>query len=99
MGHVERFGSLASDPDVPDQYSDIDLDVFVRAPTTDLDFAKSVRDVLGEVAPIRAARTICTSPSILRSVLLVRDRDCGPWPLARRQFVGYRALPELQLSA
>jgi hypothetical protein len=40
-----------------------------------------------------------TSPSILRPVLLVRDRDCGPWPLARGQFVGYRELPELQLSA
>jgi len=43
-------------------------------------------------------KPFCLSEVRHNAVLLVRDRDCGPSPLARRQFVGYRELRELQLS-
>jgi predicted nucleotidyltransferase len=55
---VVPFGSLAGDPDIPDGFSDIDLDVFIRAPGTDLSFAKSVRELVASIAPVRASRTI-----------------------------------------
>jgi hypothetical protein len=33
-------------------------------------------------------KPLCLSEVRHNAVLLVRDRDCGPSPLARRQFVG-----------
>jgi hypothetical protein len=33
-------------------------------------------------------KPLCLSEVRHNVVLLVRDRDCGPSPLARRQFVG-----------
>jgi hypothetical protein len=35
---------------------------------------------------------LCLSEVRHNVVLLVRDTDCGPSPLPRRQFVGYREL-------
>lgn len=57
VSHVERFGSLADDPDIPHAFSDIDIDVQTLPPTTDLEFAKSVCDIIAEAGPIRAHRT------------------------------------------
>jgi hypothetical protein len=58
VARVERFGSLANDPAIPDEFSELDLDVFASPGTTDLELARSIGAIVGEVAPIRASRTI-----------------------------------------
>ena len=55
---VELFGSLAGDPDIPDALSDIDLDVFVRDPATDLEVARAVPELVAPIGRIAACRTI-----------------------------------------
>lgn len=55
---VEFLGSLAADPDIPDDLSDIDLDVLVSPPTSDRDFALSLPALLAPLAPIVVARTL-----------------------------------------
>src|SRR5579871_3683198 len=55
VARVTRFGSLAADPDIPDQYSDIDFEVFVAPPTSDLAFLGQAVAILSEVAPVAAS--------------------------------------------
>lgn len=58
----------------------------------------AMTQALGAEPSERSVKPLCLSEVRHNVVLLVRDRDCGPSPLARRQFVGYRELRELQLS-
>ena len=55
---VELFGSLAGDPDLPDDLSDIDLDVFLHAETTDLDVVRDLPELVAPLGRVAASRTI-----------------------------------------
>ena len=55
---VQRFGSLAGDPDLPDRRSDIDVDVLVASPATDAELVVDVPELLGAVGPVRAWRLL-----------------------------------------
>ena len=77
----------------------IGLDDLVAAAEPATPRVPTVAAFIDVIAPQRTAgEAALPQRGPYNAVLPVRDRDCGPSPLVRRQFVGYRELRELQLS-